>query len=111
MTVLVAIALPMYLKSVDDSEAYGCKTNMHSVAAAEQANKVRTGGTYWTGTVDATSTSPTGNLRDLNNALPHCPGDPNAQYSVASDGADGFTVRCSNPKHHFQWHNGRYEPY
>ena len=111
LSVLVAIAIPMYMTSINDSETNSCKTNMASVAAAEQAEKVRFGGAYWTGTVDSSAAATDGPLADLHNAVPMCPGDPTDNYIVLSDGGDGFIVRCTNPRHRFQWHNGLYENY
>jgi len=109
--VLLAVAIPFYLRSVSDSEVDACKTNMSSIAAAEQAQRVRDVGTYYTGPVDDAATANDGPLRDLHNAVPHCPGDLTEGYTVAADGAGGFIVRCTNPKHHFQWHNGLWETY
>lgn len=110
--VLTAVAIPLYFKSVDDSETNACKTNMDSIAAAVQANKAKAGGgAYWTGTVDSTATASDGPLADLHNAMPECPGGPGDLYTVSSDGGDGFIVRCTNPKHKFQWHNGVWENY
>jgi prepilin-type N-terminal cleavage/methylation domain-containing protein len=110
--VLTAVAIPLYFKSVDDSETNACKTNMDSIAAAVQANKAKAGGgSFWVGTVDSTATASDGPLADLHLALPECPAGPGDLYSVSSDNAGGFIVRCSNPRHHFQWHNGIWETY
>ena len=109
LAVLTAIAIPLYFKSIDDSETNSCKTNMDSIAAAVQANRAKTGAGYWSGTVDSTAAATDGPLADLHNAVPQCPGAPGDLYSVSSDGAGGFIIRCSNPKHHFQWHNGLWE--
>lgn len=111
LAVLTAIAIPLYFKSLDDSEESSCKTNMDSIAAAVQANRVKTGGAYWSGTVDSAAAATDGPLADLHNAVPQCPGGPGDLYSVSSDGAGGFIIRCSNPKHHFQWHNGLWESF
>ena len=111
LAVLTAVAIPLYLRSVLDSEENACKTNMASIAAAEQAQRVRDVGPYWSGTVDSAATATDGPLRDLHNAVPICPGDPSAHYDVMGDGADGFIIRCSNPNHRFQWHNGKWENY
>lgn len=109
--VLTAVAIPLYFKSVDSSEEDACKTNMDSIAAAVQANRTKTGHAYWVGTVDSAAAASDGPLADLHNALPQCPGAPGDLYTVTSDGGDGFIVRCSNPKHHFQWHNGIWETF
>ncbi len=110
--VLTAIALPLYFKSVADSETNACKTNIDSIAAAVQANKVKAGGgAYWVGTVDSTAAASNGPLADLHNAVPQCPGATGDLYSVSSDGGAGFIIRCSNPRHRFQWHNGAWETF
>jgi prepilin-type N-terminal cleavage/methylation domain-containing protein len=109
--VLVAIAIPFYLKSVSDSEENACKTNMSSIASAEQAQRVRDGGAYWGGTVDSAAAQNDGPLRDLHNAVPNDPGGPGYNYIVISQGSNGFIVRCTNPRHRFQWHNGVWETY
>ncbi len=111
LAVLVAIAIPFYLKSVTDSEENACKTNMSSIAVAEQAQRVRDVGNYFSGTVDSAAAADNGPLRDLHNAVPKCPGNLAEGYTVEADPAGGFIVRCTNPKHHFQWHNGKWETY
>jgi prepilin-type N-terminal cleavage/methylation domain-containing protein len=109
--VLTAVALPFYLKSVSDSEEYACKTNMSSIASAEQAQRVRTIGSYWEGEVDSVAAAEDGPLRDLRNAVPQCPGNITVGYKVVAPSGGGFIVRCNNPKHKFQWHNGLWEAY
>jgi prepilin-type N-terminal cleavage/methylation domain-containing protein len=111
MSVLVAIAIPFYFKSLDDSENRACQTNMDSIATAEQAQRTRTGGAYYAGPVDAAAADTNGPLRDLHNSVPYCPGAPSEGYTILTDNAGGFIVRCTNPKHHFQWHNGKWETF
>src|SRR4029078_386689 len=83
--ILVSIALPFYLRSVSDSEINACKTNMSSIAAAEQAQRVRDGSGYYSGPVDSTAASNTGPLRDLHLAVPQCPGDLTEGYLTQAD--------------------------
>lgn len=109
MAVLVSIALPLYLRSVLDSEATGCMTNMSSIATATQAQRTRTKNPYYTGPVDAAATSATGPLQDLHNAVPRCPADTTFGYEVAAVG-DGFEVTCTLPRHTFKWLNGAFVP-
>jgi prepilin-type N-terminal cleavage/methylation domain-containing protein len=111
LSILVAICLPLYFTSVNDSEVNGCKTNMTSIATAVQAQRTRTQKPYFVGPVDATSTAIGGPLEDLHNNVPHCPADLTDTYTVSSDGSGGFIIRCSDPKHNFQWHNGSWETY
>ena len=42
LAILTAVALPLYLSSVKDSEKKTCQTNMQTIANAVQAYKVRT---------------------------------------------------------------------
>jgi type IV pilus assembly protein PilA len=39
LAVLMAIALPLYLKTVGDSQRQTCRSNMQTIANAEQAYK------------------------------------------------------------------------
>ena len=108
LSVLVSIALPLYLKSVRDSEENTCKTNMSSIATAVQAHRVRTGGAYYTGPVDSAATAVTGPLQDLHNAVPNCPAEDGATYEVEADGI-GFIVRCGHAGHTYVWRSGGFE--
>lgn len=107
LAILTAIALPLYLRSVRDSEENACKTNMRTIANAVQANKVRNRNAgFWTGTVDSSVTGSGGALEDLLNA-PVCPGD-SSSYAVTAASPDGFHIACGNSSHVFSWENGTY---
>ena len=74
LAILMAIALPLYLRAVADSERQTCRSNMQTIANAEQAYKVRSAAHVYTDDlVVATSPLLTGtNSGDLQ-ALPVCP--------------------------------------
>ena len=70
----MAIALPLYLSSVKDSQLKTCHANMKTIANAVQAKYVKDkGSSYFNDVVDATNCNPTtGALADLQNP-PMCP--------------------------------------
>src|SRR5438552_9988573 len=78
LAILMAVALPLYLAAVSDSQVKACRANMQTIANAEQAWKTSTS----THTYSTT-------LSDLNanlGATPVCPSG--GTYSVAiSSGA------------------------
>lgn len=108
LAILTAVALPLYLKSVQEAEYQACKTNMKTVANATQAHHVRNRTiAYFSGTVDAGNTGPGAALEDLQNP-PICSGD-GSMYTVAAlglSGKEGFHISCGDPLHVFSWENG-----
>jgi len=102
LAILMAIALPLYLSSVKDSQLKTCHANMKTIANAVQAKFVKDkGSAYWgdTGTaVTASVCDPTtGALADLQNP-PMCPlaaSGATSSYTVTANGTTGFTVGCT----------------
>ncbi len=96
LAILMAIALPLYLSSVKDSQLKTCQANMKTIANAVQAKYVKDKGAgYFNGgDVDAAACDKdSGDLADLQNP-PMCPlAAATEYYSVAGD-ADSFTVTC-----------------
>lgn len=101
LAILMAIALPLYLGALGQSEITTCRTNMYSIAQAEAAYRARTPAHVYTT-----------NLSDLKSDLgsnPTCPAG--GTYSVViSDGSEtanngltvpsgGIIVKCSIPSH------------
>jgi type IV pilus assembly protein PilA len=101
LAILMAIALPLYLGALGQSEVTTCRTNMYSIAQAEAAYRARVPGHVYTT-----------NLSDLKSDLgsnPTCPAG--GTYSVTiSDGSElannglpvpagGIIVKCSIPSH------------
>ena len=89
LAILMAIALPLYLSAIADSERKTCRANLQTIANAEMAYRVRT------------RTGFTSSINDLVPdlaAVPKCP--TNNAYSVAVGTPTGsFTVNCSNTAH------------
>jgi type IV pilus assembly protein PilA len=93
LSILMAVALPLYLSAVADSQKKTCRANMQTIANAVQASRVRTNaanyGTLITGGVTTAS------LPDLN-AVPTCPSA--GTYSLANGNSSDnttFKVACS----------------
>jgi type IV pilus assembly protein PilA len=81
LAILMAIALPLYLRAVADSQRQTCRSNMQTIANAEQAYKVRSPAHVYTDDLSAASPLITGaNSGDLQ-AVPVCP--TNGTYSAA----------------------------
>jgi len=79
LAVLMAIALPLYLRAVRDSERQTCRSNMQTIANAEQAYRVRSPGHQYVPASGSTSDldlliDPVNHTQDLQ-ALPQCPSD------------------------------------
>jgi type IV pilus assembly protein PilA len=101
LAILMAIALPLYLRAVADSERQTCRTNMQTIATAEQAYKVRSVGHVYT--ADLTATSPlivpavAGQSVDLQ-AIPMCPNTTTgtSQYTAVINADNTITISCPN---------------
>src|SRR2546423_2290469 len=73
LAILTAVALPLYLASVKDSEKKTCQTNQQTIANAVQAYKVRTRAATYPVIGNVVDEVGSGNkLEDLNFA-PQCP--------------------------------------
>ena len=102
LSILMAVALPLYLSAVSDSQKKTCRANMQTIANTVQAARVRTNaanyGALITAGVDKTS------LTDLQ-AVPVC---PNAGAYTLANGSSSdtttFKVVCSATGH------GSFEP-
>jgi len=87
LAILMAVALPLYLSAVSDSQLKTCRSNMQTIANAEQAYKTSTPAHVYTTT-----------LTDLDSNLGSTPICPSAgTYSVtistgASTAQNGATV-------------------
>ncbi|HJP83743.1 MAG TPA: prepilin-type N-terminal cleavage/methylation domain-containing protein [Fimbriimonadaceae bacterium] len=85
LAILMAIALPLYLSAVADSEVKTCRSNMQTIANAVQAYRVKNRDT-------SLLPAPSALTGDLG-AVPICP--KGGTYSVGSGGGQGFTVTCT----------------
>jgi len=104
LAILTAVALPLYLSSVKDSEKKTCQTNMQTIANAVQAYKVRTRVANYPAISDVADEVGSGNLLEDLNFAPKCPADDANTYEVQVAG-DGFRVQCTDASHG-KWENG-----
>ena len=104
LAILMAIALPLYLRAVRDSERQTCRSNMQTIAVACQAYKVRDIAHLYPGAASTTGPEvldldllkgPTDDF-DLQ-ALPVCPNDltPGDSYLGDLNTAGTITIRCN----------------
>jgi prepilin-type N-terminal cleavage/methylation domain-containing protein len=108
LAILMAIALPLYLRAVRDSERQTCRSNMQTIAVACQAYKVRNpvhlypgdpgsgGGALDLSLLVNANPSSIGETADLQ-ALPRCPADttPGSPDYAGVQNADGtITISC-----------------
>ncbi len=109
LSVLAAIAVPLYVNSRKSSAARACTANLASIAAAESAYKTRFGqyvATGWsTAYVAATTTggNPTGGLIGAPEGLAVAPTCPRGggSYTVTADSTTGdLTIECANKADH-----------
>jgi prepilin-type N-terminal cleavage/methylation domain-containing protein len=97
LSILMAVALPLYLSAVADSQKKVCRANMQTIANAVQASRVRLNPADYTALIAGGVT--TTNLPDLN-AVPVCP--TAGTYSLAngnSGNATTFKVSCTATGH------------
>src|SRR5580704_8511681 len=103
LSILMAVALPLYLSAVSDAQRKTCRANMQTIANAAQAARVRTASADYTSIISHSSSaidilaadSAAGSLTDLN-AVPICPSA--GTYTLAngnSGSATTFKVSCS----------------
>lgn len=104
LAILTAVALPLYLSSVKDSEKKTCQTNMQTIANATQAYKVRTRAANYPTITDVATEVGSGNILEDLNFAPQCPENATNKYSVTPVG-DGFEVQCTDANHG-RWENG-----
>jgi prepilin-type N-terminal cleavage/methylation domain-containing protein len=111
LAILMAIALPLYLRAVRDSNRQTCRSNMQTIANALQAYKVRSSNHLFPGQTastdpidlnfagDATNPMFIGNEQDLQ-ALPQCPTDSvngDSDDYTAEMNADGqLVIHCTS---------------
>ena len=103
LAILMAVALPLYLSAVSDSQLKTCRSNMQTIANAEQAYKTSDSAHVYTTTI-----------ADLNpnlGATPICPSTGtytvaiSTGASTANNGASvpagGLVIACSATGHGF----------
>jgi type IV pilus assembly protein PilA len=92
LAILMAVALPLYLSAVADSQMKTCRANMQTIANAVQAARVKSGAADYTafiGVTPSTAVEP-----DLT-TIPIC---PSAGHYTIAQGSSGshttFQVQC-----------------
>jgi type IV pilus assembly protein PilA len=92
LAILMAVALPLYLSAVADSQKKICRANMQTIANAVQAARVKTGATNYTALI-AGGITPT-NIPDLY-VMPICPNGGTYSLVNGTGSAISFKVSCS----------------
>src|SRR5690348_17511697 len=92
LAVLMAVAAPLYLSAVADSQKKTCRANMQTIANAVQAARVKSGGQDYSAIITGGVT--TTNLPDLQ-SVPQCPNGGTYSLANGSQGANSFEVQCS----------------
>jgi len=91
LAILMAVALPMYLSAVADSERKTCRANMQTIANAVRAWQVKNR--------NSTSLPTLANLQpDLQNN-PVCPVTPATAYTITGT-APAYTITCPGTTSH-----------
>jgi type IV pilus assembly protein PilA len=105
LAILMAIALPLYLSAIKDSEKKTCRANMQTIATAVQAYRVKNRLPDYGDIIG--DADPVGMLApDLGTDV-ICPTDGNDAYGVAQGSSgtnDTYKVTCTNTDH------GSFEP-
>ena len=92
LAILMAVALPLYLSAVADSQKKTCRANMQTIANAVAAARVKSGAADYTALIAAGVT--TANIPDLN-SVPVCPGGGTYSLTDGTGGATSFKVSCT----------------
>jgi len=110
LSVLAAIAVPLYVNTRKTSAARACQANLASIAAAQSSYATRFGKYVGAATADTTwaasytaataaGTAPTGGLIGAPEGLaqvPSCPLDGASVYTVAVPTSGVCTIACPN---------------
>ena len=98
LSILMAVALPLYLSAVADSQRKVCRANMQTIANAAVSARVNSGELDFSNIIAANSTgiiiTGTDSLGDLN-AVPVCPSAGTYTLAVGNGGVSTFMVACS----------------
>lgn len=103
LSILMAVAMPLYLSSVNDSQKKTCRANMQTIANAVQSVRVESDAINYNAIISSCASSvSTAALPDLQN-IPRCPdgGDYSLSAGIVTG---GFAVECSYGNH------GSFEP-
>ena len=92
LAILMAVALPLYLSAVADSQKKTCRANMQTIANAVAAARVKSGAADFTTLIAGGVT--TVNIPDLN-AVPACPSAGAYTLVAGTGGSTSFKVSCT----------------
>ena len=92
LAILMAVALPLYLSAVADSQKKTCRANMQTIANAVAAARVKSGAVDFTSLIAGGVTI--GNVPDLA-AVPVCPNAGVYSLVAGTGGATSFKVSCT----------------
>jgi type IV pilus assembly protein PilA len=100
LSILMAVALPLYLSAVADSQKKTCRANMQTIANAVVAARVRTAAASYTTLIsDSAAAISLTDISDLN-SVPTCPSA--GTYTLVNGSVGGgvdFAVSCSVAAH------------
>jgi len=108
LAILMAIALPLYLRAVRDSQRQTCRSNMQTIANAAQAWKVRNPAHTYPPDYATLFTDPLGGAAtptnlDLVLPGPQCPADAatgDADYVITPNPDETITITCADAAFH-----------
>ena len=92
LAILMAVAMPLYLSAVSDSQKKTCRANMQTIANAVQAARVAGNLADYSTLVSSDVGTDIANYPNLT-AVPVCP--TGGTYSIAT-ATGGFKVSCTN---------------
>jgi len=92
LAILMAVALPLYLSAVEDSQKKTCRTNLHTISNAVEAARVKSGSVDYSALI-AGGVSTT-NIPDLS-VIPICPTGGTYSLVTGTGGASSFKVSCT----------------
>ena len=93
LSILMNVAIPYYLKTIDDAEKKTCRANMQTIANSVQAARVKTIAANYTGLYSANVTIDIAKYPDLTSP-PMCP--DGGIYSISAGASAGnFKVTCT----------------
>ncbi len=93
LSVLMTIAMPLYLNAIDDSRKKTCRANMQTISNAAMAARVKSGASDFGPVITGGVTTAT--LPDLV-TIPVCPNGGGYSFANGSSGTNTtFQVKCS----------------
>jgi type IV pilus assembly protein PilA len=105
ISILLAVALPLYLDALDDSQKKTCRANMQTISNSVMAARVKSMANDFASLISSGVT--TTNLPDLA-SVPHCPNGGAYTLAIGSSGTPTtFQVKCNTT---YPLTHGKFEP-